>query len=207
MTELIPTILVQSKEEFEARVRKIESLAPMAQIDVIDGSWIPGETWADPDEISAIVTPLQYELHLMVAHPIEHLDAWTELPSLKRVFFHIETATQPKQVIEAIRFHGWEVGIVLNPETPVSAVHDFAPYVDEVMFMTVKPGKNGAAFEPEVLKKIEELSNESGHELIGVDGGVSESTLAQCIDAGAGRLRVGHALDSWATLVRIAEQA
>lgn len=215
MIEIIPTILVVTEEEFITRVRSVETFATMAQIDVIDGSWIPGETWADPMTISNIISPLTYELHLMVANPIEHLDAWTELPSIKRVIFHIETVTQPKQVIEAIRFHGWEVGLAVNPETPISAVHDYVSYADEIMFLTVKPGASGRPFEHGALKKIESFAHEVGHTVIGVDGGVSRETLPLCIDAGATRLRIGHALTSagptmaetWEEFHRIAQHA
>lgn len=215
MIEIIPTILVATEEEFVARVRSIETFAPMAQIDIIDGSWISGETWADPLTISNVISPLTYELHLMVANPIEHLDAWTELPSIKRVIFHIETVTQPKQVIEAIRFHGWEVGLALNPETPISSVQEFVQYVDEVMFLTVKPGASGRPFEHGALKKIESFAHEVGHAVIGVDGGISRETLPLCIDAGVTRLRVGNALTgtsdvaakTWKELHSIAQHA
>ncbi|MCX6780748.1 MAG: hypothetical protein NT003_01375, partial [Candidatus Magasanikbacteria bacterium] len=162
MIELIPDFLVQSLEEFETRARIVESLDPIAHIvhiDVLDGSWIPEkESWADAAAIGNAMTPLTFELHLIVANPIEHLDAWFDVPAVKRVFFHLETATQPKQVIEAIRFHGWEVGVAINPETPASAVAEIAHYVDEIMCMTVKTGASGRPFEHDVLKKIEELA-------------------------------------------------
>ena len=191
----------------------IESFAPLAQIDVIDGSWLTGETWADADDIGEIISTLRYELHLMVANPIEHLEAWTELPSLKRVIFHVETATQPKQVIEAIRYHGWDVGVALNPETPTSLVRELGQYVDEVMLMTVKPGASGRPFEHGVLKKIAELSEYDPRLIIGVDGAISAETLALCFDAGVTRARVNSSLfgtglsaaNAWAALQKVAQ--
>ncbi len=215
MVDLLPALLVDSREEFETRVRAIEAFASMAQIDVIDGTWLAGETWADPSDISAIVTPLLFELHLMVAHPIEHLAAWAELPSLKRIIFHLETAEQPKQVIEAIRFHGWDVGVAINPETPAAAVHDILPYVDEVMCMTVKPGASGRPFEHGVVKKITELAAHNMHAVIGADGAISRETLPLCVDAGATRVRVNSSLfnakvsplDAWTALERIAQES
>lgn len=215
MIELLPALLTHSRAEFETRVRAIESLAPMAQIDILDNSWLPGKTWADPDDIAAMETPLHFELHLMVTNPIEHLEQWSELPALKRVIFHLETALQPKQVIEAIRFYGWDVGVAINPETPAADVLEILPYVDEVMCLSVKPGASGRPFEHGVLKKITELAANNHHATIGIDGGVTIETLPLCIQAGATRLRVNSALfqnmdsvaKTWETLQQIARDS
>ncbi|MCX6780594.1 MAG: hypothetical protein NT003_00525 [Candidatus Magasanikbacteria bacterium] len=161
------------------------------------------------------MTPLNYELHLMVANPIEHLDAWFDVPAVKRVIFHLETATQPKQVVEAIRFHGWEVGVAINPETPASAVAEIAHYVDEIMCMTVKTGASGRPFEHDVLKKIEELATAHPHVIIGVDGAIGKETLGLCMAAGATRARVNSGIfgpnvsspaTAWTELQRIAQE-
>jgi len=215
MIELLPALLTQTREEFETRVRAVENLAPMAQIDILDDTWLPGKTWADPGDISATVSPLLFELHLMVAHPVEHLEAWSELPSLKRVVFHLETALQPKQVVEAIRFYGWDVVVAINPETPAADVLEILPYVDEVMCLTVKPGASGRPFEHGVLKKIAELAANNHHAIIGVDGAITAETLPLCIAAGATRIRVNSALfggeksvaEAWAELEKIAQES
>ena len=215
MIELLPALLTQSREEFETRVRAVENLATMAQIDILDDTWLPGKTWADPGDISSMETPLLFELHLMVAHPLEHLERWSELPSLKRIVFHLETALQPKQVVEAIRFYGWDVVVAINPETPAADVFEILPYVDEVMCLTVKPGASGRPFENDVLKKIAELAANNHHAIIGADGAITTETLALCVAAGATRVRVNSALfgsekniaDAWAELEKIAQES
>lgn len=194
MNEVLPAILVASQDEFEARIRAIESHSAMAHIDILDGTWRPEKTWADPRAITNILSPLHYELHLMVANPIEHLDAWTEIPAIKRVIFHYETVTQPTQIIEAIRFHGWDVVMAINPETPESVVHEYIHYVDEIMCMTVAPGAAGRPFEPSVLEKISAIAGHHPDAIIGVDGAISAETLLQCRAAGAKRFRANSSV-------------
>lgn len=200
MIELIPTLLAHTRDEFEHDLRVVEKFSPLAHIDVLDGSLVNTHAWADPDVIGEMLSPIKYELHLMIENPQALLESWAVVPSVKRVLFHIEATPQPREVIEAIRFYGWQAGVAINPETPLSAIAGLETYVDEVMFMTVHPGKSGAKFIPDVLKKISEFAVEATLRenqkrlVIGVDGGVNEGTVGECIMAGATRLRAHHAI-------------
>ena len=51
--------------------------------------------------------------------------------------------------------------------------------------MTIKGGYSGTPFIPEVLKKITEIHNKRPELPIIVDGGIGETTLPLCIEAGA----------------------
>lgn len=215
--EIIPALLTTSREEFETKVRRVESFASLAQIDILDGSWLPEKSWANAGDITSIISPLQYELHFMTTDVAEKLPAWEESPAVLRVLFHIEATADARKTIEAIRFYGWEVGVALNPETPLEAVLPLVPYVDEIMFLAVHPGGGGRPFEPTVLEKIRALIatrhtlRGSIFPVIGVDGGVTRETLPSILSAGATRLRVNTALfesgvsakEAWHTLNEI----
>ncbi len=214
MIEIIPALLCESQEEFIQKTKIIEPFALFAQIDVMDGSWLDGKkTWCDIDSISETISPLLYEIHFMVRDPMEKLSKWAAIPAVKRVIFHFETVTQPKQIIEAIRYHGMEAVLAVNPETAFDEVAEFVPYVDEVMIMTVKPGASGRPFERGVLEKISRCADAGHGIIVGVDGAISVETIPDCVAAGATRLRVNSSLfkatippaDAWTTLIRVAE--
>lgn len=212
--EIIPALLATSREEFETKVRRVESFASLAQIDILDGSWLPEQSWANPGDITNIISPLQYELHFMTTDVAKKLLAWEENPSVFRVLFQVETAADARKTIEAIRFYGWEAGAALNPETPIDAILPLIPYVDEIMFLAVHPGGSGRTFEPRVLEKIRAFLamrhtlRGSIFPIIGIDGGVTRATLPSILSAGATRLRVNTALfesgvsakEAWHTL-------
>lgn len=194
MIELIPALLVQTRDEFEERVRVIEPFAPIAQIDVLDGSWLGAKSWADTIEISHIKSQLHFELHLMVANPVAEMEKWAEIPSVKRVIFHIETVERPLDAIEAARFYGWECGVALNPDTPLETVEKILEYIDEILFLTVQPGAGGRTFEKNVLKKIASLAARPKHPIIGADGAMNPETIPMAIKSGATRIIVNTAL-------------
>ncbi len=194
MTQIIPAILVHSAAEFESRLRTIEAEAPRIQIDVLDGTWQPEKSWADPGLIGQMLSPAHFELHLMVANPLQHLDAWTETTAVKMVYFHVEPVEDPKKVIEAIKFHGWQAGIAVAPETPLADVAHLLPYVDDILFLTVHPGASGRPFEQSVLEKIAECRTATPTLAITVDGALSAATIPAAKTAGATRFIVNGAI-------------
>ena len=215
--ELIPALLCDSRNEFEEKIRTIEPFAGMVHIDVLDGTFPETEkNWADSDLISQILSPLLFEVHLMVSEPLLHVARWCQLPSVRRIIFHVETTREEtKRMIETIRFHGRQVCVALNPETSFMAIDKTVRYVDEVLFLTVVPGASGRMFETQTLKKITTFSTIYPKMKVGVDGGISSETLPACITAGATRFRINSALfnakvsphDAWRHLQEVAAHA
>lgn len=213
--EIIPAIFATDAREFETQIRAVERLTPLAHIDVIDGSWISGRTWADPFNIGELISPLHYELHLMVADPLAHIAAWETMPAVQRVIAHIEVAPNPRELISTIRFHGWEAALAINPDTILDSVLAYEEYADEIMFMAVMPGATGRACDDRVLQKIHTFCAAAPHAMVGVDGCVNEQTLPRFIHAGAQRLRVHSALfsdahsvqETWRELTTVASHA
>ncbi len=76
MAELIPAILVANALQFKEKIDILEGQISEAQIDIMDGKFVPQTTFAEPGQIRSFETPLQYELHLMVADPETVIDEW-----------------------------------------------------------------------------------------------------------------------------------
>jgi ribulose-phosphate 3-epimerase len=104
-----------------------------------------------------------------------------------------------------------QIGVALNPDTPVERVYPLLDAVDLVLVMSVFPGFGGQRFMKEVLPKTRALRARgyAGH--VEMDGGLNAETLPQCAAAGADALVSGSALfgasDMSATLKRFRELA
>jgi ribulose-phosphate 3-epimerase len=88
--------------------------------------------------------------------------------------------------------------LALSPATPIEPYADLLPAFDMVLIMTVEPGFGGQPFLAEVLPKVRaarRIAIERGLDIwLQVDGGVSESTIEQCAEAGADVFVAGAAV-------------
>lgn len=195
--EIIPSILVKTREEFEARVRLIESHFPSAQLDVADGIFVPNTTYDGFADVESLETPLMYGVHLMVSKPENHVTRWLELPRVNEICFHVEATTKHLEMISAVRESDASLGIVLNPKTPWKDIEPCVDLVDFVQFMTVEPGFNSAPFVPEVIEKISDFHFNYPDKPIYVDGGVTPDNVDQLSAAGVSRCMVGSKIDKF----------
>ena len=76
MIEIIPSLLVESRDEFERRLRLVEHDCEMVHVDILDGSLFGNTNWFDAKQVGALRTPVVFELHLMVENPLPIIAAW-----------------------------------------------------------------------------------------------------------------------------------
>lgn len=140
-------------------------------------------------------TSLPIDVHLMVEAPASFipalLDAGADAFSL-----HPETICREAfRVINMLRQAGKEVGMVLNPATPVESIQHYLHLLDKVTVMTVDPCYAGQPFIPEMLAKITQLHQlkETGslRFLLEVDGSCNRNTYRALLGAGAQILVMG----------------
>jgi ribulose-phosphate 3-epimerase len=197
MREIIPTILVNSKKEFEERLRIEEQLASTVQIDILDGTLFPVTNWHDADAVAQIQTNVAFELHLMVNNPLPIIAEWvTKVPNVKRAIVHAEIERPIGKIIEEIHtIYLIEAGVAINPETPIEEIHSNLPDLDVLTIMGVRPGINGAPFEGAyILDKIREAKNRAPNLTIEVDGGISAELIPSLVQAGAERFALASAI-------------
>jgi len=191
--QIIPAILAQTKEDFVGKVTEIFSDIEMIQIDVMDGKFVPHTTWGSPDEILELHLPVLFEVHLMVENPEDVVADWVRVGA-HRVIFHIEATKNPGAAIEKIRPLGREVGIAVNPATPIAALSEWLNLIDYCLVMGVTPGASGQKFQPKALQKIRELKKIRPGLKIGVDGGVDFETAKEIAAAGADAINAASAI-------------
>src|SRR5690606_10908041 len=120
------------------------------------------------------VTELPFDIHLMIVEPERHIEAFAGIADTINV--HIEVSPHINRTLDSIRKLGARAGVCLNPGTPVSAIEETLPDVDQVMVMTINPGWGGQQMIPRQLEKvaaIRRLIDEGGYTAeIEIDGGV-----------------------------------
>jgi len=191
--EIIPSILEPDEQSFRSRYLALLPHIKLVQLDVLDGSFLPFENFHDPQYIDLLKTKMQFEIHLMIEPVVDKLAMWNRT-WVKRIYFHIESISNAVEIISSIRTMGKEVGLALNPETDAEAVESLVESVDGVLIMTVHPGRGGQEFLSGALTKVRKLRAEYPNLDIEVDGGISNSTIHACVEAGANLLVVGSGI-------------
>jgi ribulose-phosphate 3-epimerase len=204
MTQIVPAFLVESEKEFEKNLRLVENDCQLIQVDVLDGSLFPNTCWYDPERIAALKTNVEMELHLMVENPIPIIRSWqTHVPTFTRAIVHTEMHRPSGVVTGYIKDElKLEVGIALNPESPLSEIEEVLHTIDQLTIMSVHPGYQGQTFgDPQhgmdiqfILDKIKMARTHRPDLMIEVDGGITAELVQAVAQAGANRLCIGSAL-------------
>ncbi|PIX62660.1 hypothetical protein CO057_01545 [Candidatus Uhrbacteria bacterium CG_4_9_14_0_2_um_filter_41_50] len=196
---IVPAVLVQSKDAFEEKVLnpQMRKVAPVYQIDVLDGSMFNSMSWADAEQISKIESLPEIELHLMIKDPLPIIEIWKRnIPTLKRVIIHAEIGQDLDLLIRRLKiFEQLEIGVAINPETSIDEIENVADKIKLLLIMGVHPGQSGQEFLGHIIiKKIKQARKKYPHLKIAVDGGVNQKNAKKIIKAGATQLCVSSAL-------------
>jgi ribulose-phosphate 3-epimerase len=193
MIKIIPALLVESEKEFEKKLRAVENDCELVQVDVLDGTLFSNTTWFDPVAIGAIKTKLEIEIHLMVENPIPIVEEFKKfVPTFKRAIVSAEMHRPLGAVVGHIKdILGLEVGVAINPETPLHEIEEVFHRIDQLTIMGVHPGFQGQTFQKEIFEKIEQAKSHRKDLIIEVDGGVTDELIKPLIKAGVECLCVG----------------
>ena len=164
--------------------------ADFYHIDIMDGHFVKNITLS-PDFVKAVarVSRVPLDCHLMVTHPDDYI---TMLAQAGATFLspHAETInTDCFRTLNRIRAAGCQVGVTLNPATPLSYCQHYLNRIDVLTLMTVDVGYAGQPFIEELLEKIAQaarLREENGwHYKSMIDGSCNQKTFRRLYEAGA----------------------
>jgi len=182
---------ISSDYDLETTISKIdESNADYIHVDMMDGIFVENSNFTVQDIKKMFKnTKKKLDVHIMVCSPNKYVKDFAKMPNVEYLTIHAESHRRPIDVINMIRHTPLKVGLAINPETKVSHIVPLLNHLDQVLVMSVKPGKGGQKFMEEILYKIEtlkELREQNGyHYLINVDGGINEETAKLVKEAGA----------------------
>lgn len=176
----------------------VEAGADWIHVDVMDGHFVPNLTFGMPI-VAALrrITRLPLDVHLMIEAPERYLEAFARAGA-DRLIVHVEACPHLHRVIQGIRGLGLRAGVALNPATPLSALEEILPDVDQVLIMTVNPGFGGQAFIERMLEKVRRarrMIDAIGRPIeLEVDGGVGPENAPALVEAGATVLVAGASI-------------
>jgi ribulose-phosphate 3-epimerase len=175
--------------------RLADAGAPGLHLDVMDGHFVPNLTYGlTLVETFRRLTDLPLDVHLMISNPEAYVERYVEAGA-DWLTVLIEAVPQPGPLLERIRHAGVGAGIALNPHTPLETIEPALEACNLVLVMSVEPGFGGQAFEPVALEKLKKLRDRLPSEvLLEVDGGVNETTITACAEAGAQLFVTGSAI-------------
>jgi ribulose-phosphate 3-epimerase len=181
-----PSVLNSNLGRLSEEISKVEGVADLIHLDVMDNHFVPNLTFGLPVVASVIAqTSLRADVHLMINDPDRWAPAYGEAGAYS-VTFHIEAAKHPRSLCENIRSTGARAAAALKPETDLDSLDGVLEYLDMILIMTVEPGFGGQAFMSDMMPKVARARELSGAEMwIEVDGGVSHNTIMECKEAGA----------------------
>jgi ribulose-phosphate 3-epimerase len=195
--EIMPSILAADMGNLEAGIRQCEQAgADQIHVDVMDGVFVPNISMGPAVVAMADrVTNLPMDVHLMLLHPQDHIEAFAKAGS-DTILIHIESECDVEDTLKKIRDLGCKAGITVNPPTPVDSIFQTLEkgLVDEVLIMSVNPGFGGQSYIAEVEAKAAEIRRRWADLLISIDGGIDLNTVTPAAAHGANLFVAGTSL-------------
>ena len=190
---IAPSIIAGDMTNLENEVKRCDDgRADYIHLDVMDGQFVPNSTF-DYTKIKELrpLTVIPFDTHLMINEPVKHIGDYIDAGS-DIVTVHAEVTDESSfgEIHDILKQHQVGVGFAINPDTELPEwSYKFLSTLDQLIVMSVIPGKSGQKYIEETHAKMARLNtilnthNFSG--CIEADGGVNLENIGSVFADGA----------------------
>ena len=199
---IAPSIIAGDMTNLENEVKRcVNGRADYIHLDVMDGQFVPAKTF-DHNKIKELrpLTVIPFDSHLMISEPVKHVRDYVEAGS-DIITVHAEVCDESSfgEIHDLLKQNQVGVGLAINPDTDLPQwSYKFLPTLDQLIVMSVVPGKSGQKYIPEThekMKKLNSILNENNFTgYIEADGGVNLENIGSCFEDGARAFVGGSAI-------------
>lgn len=185
---IAPAVTASEAEEYRKQIERVANVAVRLHIDVSDGILTPNKLI----DIDQVWWPggVRADLHVMYQRPFDHIQLMIDLQP-QMVIVHAEADGDFVSFAKRLHQHGIEVGVALQPETPVAILKPALQHIDHVLIFSGKLGYFGGKADLTLLSKVSELRALKPQLEIGWDGGVNDQNAKALADGGIDVLNSG----------------
>lgn len=170
------------------------------QIDIVDGDFATPASWpfiAKTEDLLLLqpyAEQFDFEFDCMVREPQQYFDQLAAVGT-KRIIIHWGSTSDLAATVNAARAQGWQVGLAITNDTPLTEVLAVLEQFDYVQVMGIaRVGTQGQPFDERTLETVAALRAHDSVLEIAVDGSVNADTIPALVTAGATRLAPGSAI-------------
>lgn len=178
---------LSSKNPAKDLVKLNDTDVDYIHVDIMDGKFVSNKTMPF-SEMKNIYkyTSKRLDVHLMVRDPKKYIPLYAEL-NTEYITFHVEIDEDIMSLLELIKSYSIKAGLSIKPNTKISELIPYLPYIDMILVMSVEPGAGGQSFIEESESRIDEirqlLNSYNIPAVINVDGGINDTTISKCRNA------------------------
>lgn len=177
----------------------IENKIDSIHYDVMDGTFVSQISFGEPifkSLFNKYKDKINFDVHLMTINPLKQVKQFIDIGS-RDITFHYEVFDNYENDIVELKkeYPDLKLGIAFSPDTKTSSLFPLLSLFDNVLVMSVVPGKGGQPYIIGSEKKIKELDDyrkekHLNYKII-VDGGINETTGPLCLNNGCDHLVCG----------------
>jgi transketolase len=195
---IAPSIIAGDMTNLENEIKRcVTGRADYIHLDVMDGMFVPNKTF-DHNKIRELrpLTVIPFDTHLMINEPVRHVKDYVDDGSdIITVHAEVCDASSFGQIHDILKANQVGVGLAINPDTELPEwTIPFIPKLDQIIVMSVVPGKSGQKYiettHDKTRRLVQFLNQHNFDGYIEADGGVTLDNIGACFNDGA-RVFVG----------------